>query len=118
MSYQPANTSLVHREAVQQSGATGADQILLAAAAIRSARGVSRIPGIHRRRGGTGAVGMTEHRRALRAACPVLAGTVVAGRECGTICLRSRQHVVAGRRFATAGVGPASCGGPGLLGEL
>src|SRR6188472_3793361 len=90
----------VRREAVQEARATGTDQILLAAAAIRSARGMRRIPGTHRGRGGTGAVEMTEHRRALRAACPVLAGTVVAGRECRTICLRSRENVVPIRRIA------------------
>src|SRR5258708_21985472 len=102
VSYQPANTSSVRSEAVQQAGAAGADQILLAAAALRSARRMRRIPGTHRRRGSTGAVGMSEHRRALRAACPVLAGIVLTRRECGAIWPRSRQHVMAVWRVAQA----------------
>ncbi len=71
-----------------------------------------------RRRGDTDAVGMTEHRRALRAACPVLAGTVFARRECGTIRLRSRQHVMAVRRIAEAVVDLALFGQRRLLGDI
>src|SRR6266567_3515844 len=97
---QRASRILVRREAVQQAGAAGADQILLAATALGASRRMSRIPGIHRRRGGTVAVGMTEHRSALGTRRPVLAGPVLARRECGTICLRSRQHVMAVRRIA------------------
>src|SRR5258708_32466376 len=109
----------VRRETVQQAGAAGADQILLAAAALRSARGMSRIPGIgRRRRGDTGAVGMSEHRRALRAARPILAGAVLAGRESGAVGLRSRQYVMAVRVIADAVVDFALLGQPGLLGEI
>src|SRR5207244_1689485 len=91
---------------------------LLAAAALRSARGVRRIPGIHRWRGGTGAVGMSEHRSALGTRRPILAGTVVAGRERRAICLRSRQHVMAVRRIAQAVVDLALFGQRRLLGEI
>ncbi len=45
---------------------------------------------------------MTEHRRALRAARPVLAGAVLAGGKCGAVGLRSRQRVMAVRRIAAA----------------
>src|SRR2546429_4122871 len=77
-----------------------------------------RIPGIHRRRGGTVAVGMTEHRSALGTRRPVLAGPVLAGRECGTICLRSCQHVMAVRRIAQAVFYPAPFGHPRLLVDI
>ena len=40
------------------------------------------------------AVGMTDHRRALRRARPVLAGAILAGRKRRPVRLRSRQHVV------------------------
>src|SRR5947208_17198760 len=45
---------------------------------------------------------MADHGGALRAARPVLAGAIVAGRERGAVGLRSRQHVVAVRRVAAA----------------
>src|SRR5258708_40351362 len=57
------------------------------------------------------AVGMSEHRRALRAARPVLAGAVVGAGERGAVRLRSRQHVV-----AVSAIAPAA-GFFALLGE-
>src|SRR5262249_24081662 len=72
----------VGRKAVEQASAAGALEIRLAAAAFGSARGVRRVP----RPTFDGVldalpVDMAEHRRALGAACPVLAGAVFAGRE-------------------------------------
>src|SRR5215813_8666457 len=76
----------IHREAIQQAVAAGALEVGLRAAAFAAirggARGVRRIP---RFRGVViaqpDAVGVPEHRRALRAARPVLAGAVALGRE-------------------------------------
>jgi hypothetical protein len=86
----------VAREAVQQAVAAGADQILLAATAIRAARRMRRVPRF-RWRGiiEAGAIGVSEHRRTLRAACPVLAGPVVSPRKGGTVGLRASQDIVA-----------------------
>src|SRR5258707_4528304 len=96
-------TYLVRRETIKQAVAAGALEVGLRAAAVRSARRMRAVPGF---RGvivaQSDAVGMTHHRRTLRAARPVLAGAVVAGRERGAVWLRSRQHVMAGSR-----VGPA-----------
>src|SRR6478609_7154880 len=72
----------VRREAIQQSIAASALQVGLRAAAVRTARGVRGVPGL---RGvivaQPDAVGMTDHRRALRRARPVLAGAILAGRK-------------------------------------
>src|SRR5438445_11873720 len=64
------------------------------------------------------AVGVAEHRSTLRAARPILAGAVVAGRERGTVWLRSRQHVVAVRRIAAAVDAVALFAERGLLGKI
>src|SRR4051794_28251798 len=45
---------------------------------------------------------MSDHRRTLRAARPVLAGAILAGRESGAVRLRSRQHVMPIRLIAGA----------------
>ena len=64
------------------------------------------------------AVGMADHRRALRAARPVLAGAVLARRESRAVRLRSRQHVVAVRRIAAAVDDFALLGQRGLFGQI
>src|SRR5689334_20666743 len=94
---------LISGEAVEQPVAAGAAQIGLAAAALRTARGMRGIP---RMRGRvvaqSDAVVMAEHRRALRAARPVATGAVVAGREGGAVRLRAGQDVVPVRRVAAS----------------
>ena len=116
---QRSSGSLVRREAVQQAVAAGALEVGLRAAAIRPARGMRAVPGF---RGvvvaQADAVGMAEHRRALRAARPVLAGAVLAGRERGAVGLRSRQDVMAVRRIAAAVDDLALLAQRGLLGEI
>src|ERR1700730_6558036 len=64
------------------------------------------------------AVGMTDHRRALRAARPVLAGAVVSGRERRTVGLRSRQHVMPVRGIAAAVDDVALLAQRGLFGQV
>src|SRR5262249_2199404 len=49
------------------------------------------------------AVDVTEHRRALSAACPVLAGPVLVRRESAAIHLRTRQYVMIVGVVADAG---------------
>src|SRR5260370_33210887 len=114
---QRAGEPLVGGETLQQAVAAGALEVGLRAAAIRPARGMRTVPGF---RGvivaQADAVGMTHHRRTLRAARPVLAGTIVARRECGAVRLRSRQHVMAVPRIAAApgdAAPPPSAGLPG-----
>src|SRR6266540_6595024 len=93
----------VRREAIEQSVTAGALQVGLRAAAVWTARGVRGVPGF---RGvvvaQAHAVGMTDHRRALCRARPVLAGTILSGRKRCPVRLRSRQHVVAVGRIAAA----------------
>src|SRR5262249_28757721 len=73
---------LVDGEAVRQAVATGRTQVSLRTAALLSARGMRRIPRLGRVIvTQTLPVGMAEHDRALRAACVVLAGAVVAAGE-------------------------------------
>src|SRR5712691_4002169 len=93
----------VRRKTIKQAVAAGALEVGLRAAAVWSARRMRAIPGFRRVIvAQSDAVGMAHNRRTLRAARPVLAGAVVAGRERGTVWLRSRQHVMAVRRVATA----------------
>src|SRR5829696_8288072 len=61
---------------------------------------------------------MADHRGALRAARPILAGAVFAGRKRGAVRLRSRQHIVAVRRVAGTADDLALFGERGLLGEV
>src|SRR6185436_5366717 len=61
---------------------------------------------------------MADHRGALRAARPILAGAVFAGRKRGAVRLRSRQHIVAVRRVAGTADYLALFGERGLLGEV
>jgi hypothetical protein len=83
---------------------TGVAQISLAAAAVRSAGGMRRVP---RMRWWvvtqTFAVDMTQHRSALGAARPVTACSIFAGREGAAIGLRAGESVMASWRVAYAG---------------
>src|SRR5258708_16362287 len=98
---QRAGETLVRREAIQQAVAAGALEVGLRAAAIRPARGMRTVPGFRRIVvAQADAVGMTHDRRTLRAARPVLAGAIIARRECGAVRLRSREHVIAGPSIA------------------
>src|SRR5262245_47035463 len=93
----------VHREAVKQPGAAGAHEVRLAAAALRSARGMRRVPGFRRRVVGEAlAVDVAEHGRALRAAGPVAAGAILACGERRAVHLRAGEGVVLVRRRAGA----------------
>src|SRR4051812_8968708 len=114
-----STTVLIRGEAVQQPVAAGAAQIGLVAAALRAARGVRRVP---RSRGRVvvrpPAVMMAEHRRALRAARPVLAGAVLAGIEGGAVGLRAGQDIVPVRRVAASVDDLTLLVQRGLLGQL
>src|SRR5712671_5809042 len=100
---QRAWETLVRRETIQQAVAAGTLEVGLRAAAIRPARRMRTVPGFRRIIvAQTDAVGMTHHRRTLRAARPVLAGAIVARPECCAVRLRSREHVMAVRRIAAA----------------
>src|SRR5262249_61360783 len=83
----------VSGEAIEQAVAAGALQIGLAAAAVRAARGMRRVPGL-----GFGVVAqslpvvMTDHRRAGAALRPVAAGAILAGRERPPVRLRTGPH--------------------------
>src|SRR4029077_18643988 len=87
--------------------------------ALRSARGMRGIPRL--RLGVVAqafAVDVTEHRRTLGAARPVLAGAVFAGREGAAVHRRARERVVlVGAVAATLGQ-VALLGERGLLGEV
>src|SRR3954453_4203906 len=92
---------LVAGEKVPQPTAAGALEVGLRKAAIGPARRMRAVP---RFRGivvaQPDAVSVSDHRRALRAARPVLASAILAGRERGAVRLRSGQHVMAVRRVA------------------
>src|SRR5471032_2571346 len=109
----------IRREAIHQAVTAGAFEIGLRAAAVGPARGMRRVPGF---RGvvvaKANAVGMSDHRRTLRAARPVLAGAVVGARERRAVRLRSRQHVMAVRRIAAAIDDVALFAERSLLGEV
>src|SRR5205085_7139199 len=111
----PAEAS-VRGEAIQQPVAAGALQVGLAAAAVRSARGMRGVPRQHRRGVVEAlAIVMADHRGALRAFGPVAAGAVVGAREGGTVRLRAGEDVVAVRRVAAAVDDLALLAEPGLL---
>src|SRR6266704_3422866 len=77
----------VRRKTIKQAVAAGALEVGLRAAAVRSARRMRAVPGFRRIVvAQSDAVGMAHNRRTLRAARPVLADAVVAGRERGTVC--------------------------------
>src|SRR5262245_11674521 len=87
---------LVDGEAVEQAVAARALQVGLAAAAVRAARGMRRVPGL-----GCVVVAqslpvvMTDHRRAGAALRPVAAGAILTGRKRPPVGLRTGQNVVA-----------------------
>src|SRR4029450_12645495 len=73
-----ATTALLGGEAIEQPVASSTAQIILAAAAVRPSRGMRRIPRPRRRVVAQPfAVNMTNHGRALGAACPVTTGAVL-----------------------------------------
>src|SRR5690348_15496978 len=77
-----ANPALVRREAVEESRPAGALEIVLAAAAVRTARWMRRIPRFRRVVVTQAlAVDVAEHHGALRAARVILARAILAGRE-------------------------------------
>src|SRR4051794_1220649 len=94
---------LLSGEAVKQSVASSASQVVLAATSIWPARWMRGVP---RSRGRVVAqalaVDVAEHGRPLRAARPVLASAVVGGREGFAIGGRAGQRVVTVRREADA----------------
>src|SRR5262245_13844298 len=109
----------IRGEAVEQAVAAGAAQIGLAAAAVRAARGVRRVP---RLRGVVVAqalaVVVADHGGALPALGPVAAGAILARREGAAVRLRAGQHVVAVGGVTAAVDGLALLAERGLLGEL
>src|SRR5262249_9356452 len=112
-------TPLLRGEAVDQAEATRAAQVVLAAAAVGAARGMRRVPRL--RRGVVAqalAITVAEHGRALRAAGPVAAGAVLAGRGRLAVGLRAGQHIVVVGGVADAGHHVAALGQPILHAEL
>src|ERR1051325_8540985 len=104
-------TASVDREAVEEAGASGADQVLLAAAAA----GVRRVP---RDVAAAGPIVMAELRGAGAVARPVLAGVIGAVGERGAIELGAGEHVVAIGRITDAVDGVALLGDRGDLREV
>src|SRR5690349_10292232 len=91
----PRGAPLIGCETVKQTGATGAAECGLAAAAALSARGMRGVPGFRGRiLGEPHAVMVADHGCALAAAGPVAAGPILAGREGGAVRLRAGQDVV------------------------
>src|SRR6202043_3859881 len=73
----------------------GAPEVGLRAAAIGPARGMRTVPGFRSTIvAQANASGMTHYPRSLRAACPVLAGTIVEASERGAVRLRTGEDVV------------------------
>src|SRR5262249_20286546 len=94
---------LVRREAVQQAVAAGALEIGLAAAAVRSARRMRRVPRLRRVVVAQAlAVVMADHGGALPALAPIAAGPVIARRKGAAVRLRAGQHVVPVGRVGAA----------------
>src|SRR2546426_431274 len=94
---------LLRGEAVEEAVAAGALQIALAAAAVRAAGGMRRVPGLrHVVVAQALPVGVADHRPALAAVGPVAARAVVAGREGGAVRLGAGEDVVHVRRAAAA----------------
>src|SRR5262249_15821931 len=91
----PGDRSSVDCEAVEKSGPAGAPEVRLAAATIRSARGMRGIPRLRFHIVAQAfAVDMPEHRRSLAAARPILAGAVFAGWKRTAIHRRARERVM------------------------
>src|SRR5262245_52410118 len=110
---------LIRGEAVEQAVAADAPLVVLAAAAVRAGRGMRRIPRFRRRVvAQTLAFAVADHGRALGAARPVAAGSVLAGRERASIHLRAGQYVVGVGRVANTGNHGAALGERDLHAEL
>src|SRR5215467_15028647 len=89
------------RDAVEEAVTSSALQIVLAAAAVRPARGMRRVPRLRRVVVAQSLpVVMADHRGALSALGPVAAGAILAGREGGAVRLRAGEHIVHVRRVA------------------
>src|SRR6185312_5654692 len=109
----------VHRKTIHQTVTAGAAKIGLRAATFLSARRVRRVPRLGRLVvTQTLSVGMSQHHRARRATRIVLAGTVVASAERGTVRLRPSEDVVPIRRIATPVVDVALLRERRLLGQI
>jgi hypothetical protein len=95
--------SLVDGKAVEQPIATRAAQVGLRAAAVRTARGMRRVP---RPNGFVVAwalqVGVPEHGRTFCAARPILTRHILVRREGGAVSLGARQNVMTVRPVAVA----------------
>src|SRR5262249_19706217 len=103
------SASLLGSEAIEQPVTAGAAQVALAASALRSARGMRRVPRPRRRVVAQPlAIDMADHGRALGAARPVLAGAILGGRERAAFRGRAGQHVVTVRCEAHARDGEAA----------
>ena len=93
---------LICCKTVKQAVAARAPQIVLTASAIWSARKMRGIPRFrHVIITQSVAVDMADHRRALRAARPIVAGLVFFGRKGAAIRLRAGQHIMIIRRKAS-----------------
>src|SRR5262245_50131625 len=115
----PTLRASVRREAVQQAVTTGALQVGLAAAAIRAARRMRRVPRLGRLVVTQPlAVMMSHHGGALGALGPVATGAVVARRERAAVRLRPGQHVVPVGRVGAAVDRLALLGERRLLADL
>src|SRR5439155_6201308 len=89
---EPPPSFLVRRKAVEEAVAAGAAQIGLAAAAVRPARGMRRVPRLRRFVVAQAhAVVVAADRRALGALPPVATRPVVAGRKRPAVGLRAGQ---------------------------
>src|SRR4051794_6027214 len=64
------------------------------------------------------AIEMSDHRRTLRAARPVLAGAILGGSERSAVRLRSRQHVMPVRLITRAADSITFLAQGGLLGQV
>jgi len=93
---------LICCKTVEQPVAARAPQVVLTASAIWSARKMRGIPRFrHVIITQSVAVDMADHRRALRAARPIVAGLVFFGRKGAAIRLRAGQHIMIIRRKAS-----------------
>src|SRR6267143_1391689 len=110
---------LLRGEAVEEAVASGALQIVLAAAAVGPARGMRRVPRLRRVVVPQALpIVMADHRRSLAALRPVAARAVLAGRERGAVGLGARQDVVHVRRVAAPVHRLALLGQRGLLADV
>src|SRR5437667_7602853 len=117
----PSNAlaDLFRGEAVEEAIASGALQVVLAAAAVGPARRMRRVPRLGRVVVPQAlAIVVADHGRPLAALRPVAARTVLAGREGGAVGLGARQDVMHVRRISTPVHGLALFGQRGLLADV